>query len=259
MHDAKQISEHLWRPRRAALERVRRTAAEALSPQQLWAKLTRHDARLSVTDAAERCYGVIDTTRSRPTEDEPPACDASPPTTDAVITFASDLAGLSDAERALRRVVDALTPWGCVPARRIEWFSLSHRRPLTFYLGPAHDCALDSLDYALEGGIEWEHLAEPARGVPRLALDHLRGARGWAIAASEGLGVPRAHGAPTPIVGRHFSELLDPFTPLLDFWMSGYHLAKLPSSDDPSARCYAFSWNAQVAPPYRHKGDIPSH
>lgn len=256
VYDPAQVRARLGRPVQARLDQIHAAYAEATTPstgEALWARLI--EAAIVPGDFVSnqgRCYGVINTESHQPDPTKLyKGCHPRPSTVDSVVTFGSDIDGMRAAEKALRHAVEALMPWGAVAARRVEWYCLSHRRPLLSHLGFPHECALDSLEYVLEGGVDWATLAEPEQGIPPLVLQHLRGARGWAIAAREKLEVPKACGAPRSIIGQSFAELSDPFTPLLDFWLSGYHLVTLPSADDPIARIHAFAWDAPIAPAFR--------
>ncbi len=165
-----------------------------------------------------------------------------PPSVRALLTITSDVEGILTAEKHARELAKRLTPWKGVSNDTVVWYFLD--RPLDYvpYLGPSYDFARDTVNVTLEEhSINTDHL-EPSQEQVPLPLLVRRGIaawKGWETAVRLNLEIsgprwPFDHGG-----SRRFSELENPFEPILDLWCTGYLIYSSCEESDPTIRLYA--------------------
>jgi hypothetical protein len=129
--------------------------------------------------------------------------------------------------------------WGAQPARWIDWVIVTHQIPFTFRQTPAFNCALYSLEHALQDiDVKLSTLRADLPWLPPFVNEVIRAHDGWAIAAQESLEVPKAYDPPPPLVGVRFDALDNPFATTLKLWALGYVLDHLCERERPEARLF---------------------
>ncbi|GAB4526732.1 MAG: hypothetical protein Tsb0020_44430 [Haliangiales bacterium] len=177
-----------------------------------------------------RRFGVVDTERCglRAKVEGEERCEY-PSTLAAVETFASDASGMLVAEGLGRELARRLVPWGSAEISVIEWFCLTHERPMPFDLGYAYDVAYNSLEYALEEeGIVLDELSPDESGLPEAVNWTVRAHFGWSLAIERELEVPAAYWPPPTVKWQPFAAFENPFEVALALLETGY----LPSAID---------------------------
>jgi hypothetical protein len=200
-------------------ERVQRDDAVALvrgmtDPALTWETLAAHGLiPFAWLDAPDRAFRRDDGTTTR-----------RPPSADACLTLASDVAGVVAVEALAHELVLRLAPLGvgAVPAR-VVWYCVPSDE-----WRPEPD-PFAALIVRLRRLVPDEYPDEVAavidRGMPYRALGRLaavaRGAELWRCAAAANL---RLDGVPV-------AEIPDPFAPLLAIWSRGYAVDSLDHHD----------------------------
>jgi hypothetical protein len=247
------LLERWLQPRREGLEAVRAVLSQEHEPARAWQLLC--DAKLIPAEllaSPARRFGMLDTSRRRPQARAAgePRHD-HPPTLAAVETFAAGAAGMLEAERLGRELAQRLVAWGGPEISAVEWFCLSHERPMPFDLGHAYDSAYNSLEYALsEEGHELGALRPDDPRLPHLANNAIRAHLGWQTAAEMELEVPAAYWPPSTAKWKSFTELQNPFEAALALFQTGY-LPDAIRPDDPVLRFFTFGIGA---PPVSRPG-----
>lgn len=239
--DVASLAAQLAQPRRPRLEEARAAAQGEESGERAWQHLFDHGLiPVELFRSPHRRFAVVNTER-RPAaagDNNLELCEA-PSTVEAAVTLASDAAGVLEAERLARAVRSQLVAWGGEPARRIDWVIVTHQIPFTFRQTPAFNCALYSLEHALqEADIKISALHADLPWLPPFVNDVIRANDGWAIAARESLEVPKAYDPPPPLVGVRFDALDNPFATTLESWALGYVLDHLCDRERPEARLF---------------------
>jgi hypothetical protein len=164
----------------------------------------------------------------------------APPTADSLLarwfrpTLGPD--GVAAAERHAREMFARFEKWGASAAPKIEWQSVATapRPPATF--GAAFELASDAALEAVEQeGLTRETLAPDDQRLPYFVDRVLRMSAAWQLAVKRDLEVLPATWPPSAVRGHKFSELPDPFEPILQIWQLGY----LIEADDESAKLLA--------------------
>lgn len=225
--DATALAGQLANPRRPRLAEARTAASAAASGEQAWQRLSEHDLiPAELFRSAERRFAVVNTERSTS------AVNADrldlrglPSTVDAAITLGGDAEAVLECERLTRILRQRLAPWGAEPARRIDWIVLTHQVPFSFRQGHAFNCALYSLELALdERGVDMRRTRPDNSSVPQFVNDVLRMNDGWAKVGELGLQVPAEYKPPPRIVNTRFDAFENPFEIALQLWSLGYVL-----------------------------------
>jgi hypothetical protein len=235
------LGSRLSHPQRPRVAEARAAVHDAATGDQAWQRLYEHGLLAGdLLRSPTRRFAVVDTER-RPAAAGDDQLDAreAPATVDAAVTLASDAANVLEAEQLARTLRTRLVPWGAHPVERIEWIVVTHRIPFSFRQGPAFNCALYSLEHALEDiDVELGALRADLPGLPPFVNDVIRGSEGWAMAVRESLEVPNAFGPPPALVGTPFEALDNPFDTALRLWALGYALDHLRDDDRAPARLF---------------------
>jgi hypothetical protein len=239
--DVAALAAQLGQPQRVRVMDARAAARGAVSGEQAWQQLFDHGLiPADLLRSPERRFAVVNTER-RPAaagDDDLELHDA-PATADAAVALASDAAGVLEAERLARTIRLQLVPWGAEPARRINWIIVTHQIPFTFRQTPAFNCALYSLERALQDiDVQLSGLRADLPWLPPFVNEVIRANDGWAIAVRESLEVPKAYEPPAALVGMQFGALENPFATTVKLWGLGYVLDHLCDRDRPEARLF---------------------
>jgi len=114
---------------------------------------------------------------------------------------------------------------------------VTHQISCSFRQGPAFNCALYSLEHALEDiEVELRALRAGLSWLPPFVNDVIRACEGWAIAVTASLEVPNAFDPPPALVGVPFGDLVNPFDTTLQLWALGYILDHLRDDNRTAAR-----------------------
>ncbi len=246
---AASLCERLLRPHRRDLVAVRSALAGVDEPARAWQQLyERGILPAELLASPTRCYGVVDTGRRGLRADAEGAERREYPSTLAAVeTFASDGSGLLVAERLGRELARRLVPWGGAEISAIEWFCLSHERPMIFDLGYPYEVAYDSLEYALdEEGVVLDELRANEPGLPEFVNCTIRAHFGWSLAIERDLEIPAAYWPPSTVKWQPFAEFENPFEVAIALFETGY----LPSAidiDKPILRLHTFCIGAPAA------------
>lgn len=239
--DVAALAAQLAQPRRLRLADARAATQSAASGGQAWQQLfDRGVIPPELLRSPDRQFAVVNTER-RPAaagDDDLELHDA-PVTVEAAVTLASDAAGVLEAERLARAVRSQLVAWGAEPAKRIDWVVVTHQVPFTFRQTPAFNCALYSLEHALQDiDVQLSALRADLPWLPPFVNEVIRANDGWAIAVRESLEVPKAYQPPPTLVGVRFDSLDNPFATTLELWALGYVLDHLCERERPEARLF---------------------
>jgi hypothetical protein len=252
--DVASLASHLGHPRRPRLAEARAAVQGAASGEHAWHQLYERGLLPGeLLQSAGRLFAVVNT-EIRPTAVGGNALDlrGAPATVDAAVTLASDAAAMLEAEQLARMLRSRLLAWGAKPAGQVYWIVVTHQIPFSFQQGPAFNCALYSLEYALETiDVELRGLRADVPWLPSFVNDVIRADEGWAMAARESLEVPKAYGPPRALVGTRFETLENPFGIALRLWERGYILDHLCDDDRPEARLLTPMSDAPLSLPSR--------
>ncbi|EDX77144.1 hypothetical protein MC7420_281 [Coleofasciculus chthonoplastes PCC 7420] len=245
------LAEHFLQPSRPYLSVASKIAENYCDPKAAWHTLI--EEKLipeEFSQSPKRKFCVLDLSRRYPLNQvESIERYLYPPTISAVITFGSDANQMLEAEKLAIELGRRLEPWGGKAGDDIEWFCLSHKRPISLRFGPAFDCALYSLQYVLEEmEIEPNSLSPDHPQLPQFVNDVVRANVGWERAIEEELEVPGAYWPPSQVKWKLFSELLNPFEPVISLWQTGYVTKSSFFPDDPIIRFYTFQVDAPLLP-----------
>jgi hypothetical protein len=162
---------------------------------------------------------------------------ATPPSARAALLLASDIAGLSEAERLGRAAAERLEAWGAPKISRVAWRLAGNPIERLTAGGPplgALRPVIERLRAAL-AGTAWVYQPAHPHQRFRIIVDALR----WAQRREQLLGVPlpaTVHSTtgelamPAALVGRRFDELPDPLEPWLALSLTGYSLWAITDS-----------------------------
>jgi len=158
----------------------------------------------------------------------------------AVLALASDSTGVLAAERAARELVRRLQPWGPVCNDRIVWYFTSNSFD-PVYFGRSIQFAADSVLWTF-----WEHRIDIDSMFPEIKETNLplivqrivQAYEGWFIASERHLSRFQPEWIEV-IKWRNFSDLPNPFEPLIEIWTRGYRLFPEFSQQDPYIRLYS--------------------
>lgn len=229
-------------PRRPNLEAALKAINGSTSSVSIWDEL--QHAKLLPEDLiqdARRMY------RSSPPEDvvgyrNYPRFN-TPSTLLGALTIAADPAGIMAAERHSRELVSSLAPWRPICSDEIEWGFISHIPDYIVFLGNAVEAACDTVELSLDQyGLDYHLIDEDSQiPLPILIRNILNSWQCWQIATEKNLDIcgPRWPFDYTIGESRRFSDLGNPFTPLLDLWRTGYIIGSQFSNNDPKIRLYA--------------------
>lgn len=241
------LGAQLASPPRPKLAAARGAVEGATSGEEAWQRLFE---RGFVSDelfrSSTRFFAVANTERTTATaHGDRLELREVPATVEAAVTLASDAAGVLEAERLARGLRARLVPWGAKAVDRIEWIVLTHRIGFSFRQGPALNCALYSLEYALEEiGVELHSLRSELPWLPRFVNDMVCADAGWPRAVAESLEVPGAYGPPGELVGEGFDTLENPFRTALQLWGLGYVMDDSCNFEVATARLYTYAIDA---------------
>jgi hypothetical protein len=170
----------------------------------------------------------------------------SPSSIGSVRTVASDPGGILEAEAQARELARRLVPWTAVCNDQVVWSVTDNpykRHPYeVVYLGLPFNSAQDTVNWTLSHyGIEISPLGddEGELTLPVIVRETLAAAAGWEIGASRGLEIREPRWPLDLSKWQSFSQLDNPFIPLLDLWCTGYRLACDFEEKDPTIRLYA--------------------
>ncbi|ACY13601.1 hypothetical protein [Haliangium ochraceum] len=243
---AELLSTRLFQPRREALDAVQAALAPFDDPTQAWCELAEQSLiPAEFVNSQTRRFGVIDTSRGGLRANaEGEERYGHPPTLNAAETFAADISGMLSAEHLGKLLASKLVPWGGVEVTEVEWFCLSHKRPVPLNLGYAYDLVYNSLEHALEEkGEELDDLADDDPRLPAFVNRSIRAHLGWSIAIEQELEVPAAYWPSSTVKWQSFAELENPFITALELLQTGYVPGAI-NLDDSVLRLYTFSVGA---------------
>jgi len=239
--DVASLAARLARPVRPRVAETRAAVGDAESGPLAWRRLFEHGLLpAGLLRSPERLFAVVDTER-RPAAAGSDALDLreAPSTVDAAIALGSDAAAVLESEQLARLLRVRLGPWGASSVQRIEWVVVTHQIPYSFRQGSAFNCALYSLEHALEAiDVEFRTLRPDAPGIPPFVADVIAADKGWEIAVDQQLEVPGAFNPPAGLAGVPFDTLDNPFAITLQVWTSGYVLDHLHEDDRASVRLF---------------------
>lgn len=247
--DYKLLAARILRPKRLDPWPARKATRGITDPAEVWAVLKK-TLPPALAESATRRYlrcPFVAATGGEPA----PGSDLvpTPPTPSACLTMALDPEGILFAEERALEAVRRLEPWGVVPRTQFVW-SIVPTWPGDAQGGePLFATPAACLDLAAKVdkkttialGAAFRQGTEPVvgelseRGEPQSLLklcEPMVEASGyaaqWRRAVETGVPVPSYEHAPgrlVPCVGKPFSELPDPFEPLVELIMRGYWLS----------------------------------
>ena len=165
--------------------------------------------------------------------DRPPT-DETPFFRDDLDLFRNSKQAMASAEYALLKVCERCKPWGSVIPKTVIWY-ISEKPILSMaYLGQPLDFAADCLWEAIDRGAVKLHLPEQ---LPLIAKKVLQARHGWEYATLNALSIAGPNWAwNRPKI--RFSQLDNPFTPIVEIWRSGVLLYSIASKTDPIAHLH---------------------
>jgi hypothetical protein len=218
--DVAVLASRLARPQHPRVIEASTAVEGATSGEQAWQWLfARGLLPMDLFRSTERRFAVVDTERHPAAAggDDLAMCEA-PNTVEAAVALASDAENVLESERLVRMLRSRLVAWGARPVEQINWIIVTHQIPFSFAQGPALNCAIYSLEYALEGiDVEFRTLGSDCPELPSFVNDVIRANRGWAAATSELLEVPSAYGA-SPKLVRDGAQTLGTRIRCRSFW-----------------------------------------
>ena len=228
MTTAEALRARLFRPDRPSLSAARRIVAKIEDAELAWRALCDEGIVPAVLARGLRDFAASDENELAQDTQEVRSGKISsyPPTMDAVLSIASDPAGVLSAEQHLAEFVERLIPWLADRPSRHRWLIAPSSHPHGVTLNGAYVVAVDSLDASLEeDGVDFAELLPPlALGLPHIVRRGIAADAGWRIAVERKLKVSRACWPPTALADKPFSALSNPVEPLLALWMTGYLL-----------------------------------
>jgi hypothetical protein len=171
-----------------------------------------------------------------------------PSTIQALVTVASDPTGFLEAERQARALTHRLIPCAAVCNDEVVWYfsdnPYKHHPYEVAYLGTPFNAAIDTVLWTLDHyRLELEPIEcmKDTTLLPVLVRETAAAWKGWEFAVTQGLKIlkPRWPFDPSKWAQVRFSELENPFEPLLRLWCTGYRLVCDFETNDPTIRLYA--------------------
>jgi len=223
--DGAWLATQLLAPGRPRLAAARAAVEGAVSGEQAWQRLFEQGlVSNELFRSPDRSFAVANTERSTAAAGgDRLELRGSPATVEAAVALGADAVAVLETERLAKLLRARLLPWGAGPVRRIDWIILTHQIPFSFRQGQAFNCALYSLELALEErGIDMRASRPDLPTLPQFVNDVLRMNDGWSKVASEGLQIAAEYGPPRKLVGTRFDALENPFEVALLMWGWGY-------------------------------------
>jgi hypothetical protein len=239
--DPAALVDQLAAPLRPRLAEARSAVERTVSGEQAWQRL--FEQGLVPTElyrSSERRFAVANTERSTVAAGgDRLDLRSAPATVDAALALGSDAVAALETERLARLLRTRLVPWGAGAIRKIDWVILTHQIPFSFRQGQAFNCALYSLELALEErGIDMRAAHPDRPELPQFVNDVIRMNDGWAKALEHQLRVPGEYGPPRKVLGTRFDTLENPFEVALKLWGWGYVLDHSCDQELTTARLY---------------------
>lgn len=241
----RQLAAQFNKPSRPQLSSALRIMKGITDPIRVWAAILQsgllpeafmQDRRRRYGESSE---GELVMPNARPGEH------SHPTTMAAVMTVAADPAGLLKAEQWARELARRLAPWKAVCNDEVVWYftdnpyrDYPHE---AVYLGHAFHSAIDTVDWTLSrhGGKLNNTEDGGVAGLPFLLQHTLAAWEGWNCAVSRNMVILEPHWPLDLTRWQRFSDLENPFEPLLNIWCTGYRLVCHFDSTDPTIRLYA--------------------
>ncbi len=233
--------ERYWYPLRPELSLATTTVAAISNPLQAWEKVKSANLLSETFFADHRRMFAQDVPGELLKIQDRRSIMSRPSSVRAVIAIASDLTAVLAAEAHARELARRLVPWTGVCDDKVVWhFS---ERPLDFwvYLGIPYDGAIDTVNWTLdEYGVESKGFIPEKRAVPlpNLVRRTLGAWRGWNYGVEQNFEILEPRWPLDFTKWRFFSDLTNPFDPMLDLWRTGYHLISSFQPDDPMIHLY---------------------
>lgn len=220
-------------PRRVDFPRVSQIIDGEFDPVRAWQKLI--EAGLIPNDGHRRFVEPSDGDELWPSDRLPES--NTPTSFQGVLTFASDFGGRSKAEEHAWEFAKRLEPWGAICDGQVVWYFTNAAYEVTYFKKP-YNSARDSVSLSLPKiGIEMETLMTSEESLPNLVRRALAAWEGWELAVQHDLALEEPKWIDLRKWPR-FSDLPNPFEPLLELWCTGYRIVSAFDNDDPTIRLY---------------------
>lgn len=220
-------------PPRPHLGEIRTKIRLDESPLNIWNELLRNGYIPSEFVSSTLRHFGVSSDRDDIWPDDRPEEHPEPLNMAGVLTVASDPQGMLAAESHAREFARRLAPWTAVCDNRIVWyFTTVEYDP--YYLGLAYDSARDTVHLSLcQHGIKEStyHPNTESRGLPSLVQRALAAWNGWQLAVQRNFEILEPKWPLDLTKWKRFSELENPFEPLLDLWCTGYRIVSNFESD----------------------------
>lgn len=234
------------RPERPKLRDVQSIVTSSASPNDAWIRLHNSGSIAPVLCDDDRRRFAQHTEGQRLFPSDRPIESAIPSSLIAVATVASDPEGILKAEDYARGFANRLIPMGSICNDEVVWYFTENpykRFPFeTTTFGRPFQSALYTLEWSLEShGIVLEEFesGNVSERFPQLVDCVVAAWEGWRVAASRRLTITNSMEPFDRSRWQHFSDLPNPFEPLLELWRTGYRIVCPFSREDSTIRLYA--------------------
>jgi hypothetical protein len=149
---------------------------------------------------------------------------------------------MAHVESDCKALLAAAKQWGGIDASYVDWMFVDVLPTYLSYLGGSFDFAYDLLWWSIEAyGLTDENIESvpwyiPPKSLPHLAFKALRSCFGWEFAVEKDIPI---RGLPYTLPQRDvssYSELENPFVPLVSIMEHGCYVIDLPTEKQPSIR-----------------------
>lgn len=228
------------KPVRQQLDKAFDVVDGAADPLEAWSRVIRSGLLTNnFADTKDRRYAEADEGKQLWPTDRPEE-KSQPGSMEAVLAVAADPNGMSRAEQHARELARRLEPWGAACDGQVIWYFTDNLYEVSC-LGHPYESAQNSVFLTLEKqGID-PHLFEPSKNespLPILLRSALGAWEGWRVAVDHGFELSEP-GWIDLSQWKGFSDLENPFEPLLDLWCTGYRMVCPFEKNDPKIRLYA--------------------
>jgi len=170
-----------------------------------------------------------------------------PQSLETVVAIAADQEGVLRAEHAAREFAARLKPFRAICNNRVVWYLSENpfrdSHPFeTSYLGQAYHAVEMTIALSLESvGIEIDRfrIGEPSERMPLVVQLALAGWEGWRFAQLHDVPLDDEFFHLDRDAVRGFEDLQNPFSPLIDTWLTGYRISASFNEDDPAIHLFA--------------------
>lgn len=212
------------------------------NPRSAWNALTQENQALREFCSDDRRRFAQSSPTKRIRANERPPEFSFPTSNDEISTYLCDMSGMMLAEDYAKMLATRLMPWSAVCSNEVVWYCTNDPLDYKGFLGLAYDSARDTVELAIEEwGEDYEKLIPSPQELPLpFLVQHCVGAwRCWHLAEKLSLSISDPQWPLAVPQSTLFSQLPNPFEPLLKIWLTGYILLSSFDDEDQAIRLYS--------------------